>query len=87
MQPEAAVVQIEKVVTAAGFFAQDVAVPSVNLLADRESLPLKSDLAQESFSLFSALDPHVTLALTVVTKAIVGNTHAVIFQKIEPFRF
>ena len=78
MQPEAAIIQIEKVVTAAGLLAQYVALPGVNLLADGESFPLKSDLAQEPFTFDAPFDPHVALAVAVMSEAVVGDTYSIV---------
>ena len=78
LQGQAAIIQIEEVVTAAGFLAQYVALPRVNLLADGESFSLKSDLAQKPFTLDAAFDPHVALAVAVVSEAVVGYRHFIV---------
>src|ERR1051325_1065542 len=87
MQPEAAIILIEKPVTARRLLAQDITSSRINLLAHGVGFSWNNDLAQETFALSAGLYPHVTLALSVVSESKIGDSHFVRLYEIEPVSF
>ena len=77
MQPEAAVVKIEKVISARCLLEQDVALLCVNLFPDGACVPFVCYLADKPLAFVTAFDPHLALALRVVSEPVVSDVHTV----------
>lgn len=78
MQPEAAVVKIEKVVTTCRLLAQDIALLCVNLFADGACVAFVCYLAEKPLAFVTAFDPHPALALRVVSEPVVSDVYTVV---------
>jgi hypothetical protein len=87
LQPEAAVIFIEKPVYAGSLIAQDITLLRVNLFAHSEEYALNAKLAKKSLSLIASLNPYIHLTLIVMPELVISDMHLLRMYKLEAVYF
>jgi hypothetical protein len=87
LQPEAAVIFIEKPVYAGALIAQDITLFGKNLFAHGKAYALNLKLAEKPLSLIASFNPYLYLALIVMPELMISDMHFLSTYKLEAVYF